>query len=88
MDLWPAICTTIDNSAPEEKAKAILLLDAVMTRLMVNLKPNEGVALDWFDVSFATEILTKLVAKVQDMYCCTGCCEIINKCFVTGSAQS
>ena len=29
-----------------------------------------------------------MVDKVQDMYCCTGCCEIIQKCFVTGSPNA
>ena len=52
------------------------LLDAVLTRLLVDLKPDE-INIDWFEVAFAKEILLKVVGKVQDMYCCTGCCEII-----------
>lgn len=86
-DVWPAICTTLDNSAPEDKAKAIILLDKILTRLMVDLQPGET-ALNHFEVAFAEEILLKVLAKVQDMYCCTGCCEILQKCFVTGSPES
>ena len=62
-DLWPAICTTLDNSAPEDKAKAIILLDAVMTRLLLDTEPEE-VPKDWFSVEFAKEILLKVIAKV------------------------
>ena len=47
-----------------------------MTRLLFDTKPEE-VPIDWFTVEFAKEILLKVIAKVQDMYCCTGCCEII-----------
>ena len=63
MDLWPAICTTIDNSAPEDKAKAIILLEAILTRLIFDTKPDEA-PIDWFNVEFAKEILLKVVAKV------------------------
>ena len=51
-DLWPAICTTLDNSAPEDKARAIILLDSILTRLLTDTKQDE-VPIDWFNVEFA-----------------------------------
>ena len=64
-----------------------MLLDAVLTRLLVDLKPDET-TIDWFEVAFAKIIFNKVISKIQDMYCCTGCCEILNKCFTSGCAKS
>ena len=47
-DLWPAICTTMDSGSPDEKAKAVQLLDKVLTRLMIETKQDERDAKDWF----------------------------------------
>ena len=78
----------MDSGSPDEKAKAVQLLDKVLTRLMIETKQDEGNAKDIFEVGFTQEIVTKLIAKVQDMYCCTVSCEILNKCFVTGTQKT
>lgn len=64
------------------------MLDQILTRLTCDLKaPSEKID-DFFEGGFAREILEKLVDKVRDMYCCTGCCEILAKCFITGTTST
>ena len=58
------------------------MLDNVVTRITIDLKAGE--TLEIFDITFAREIVSKLITKVRDIYCTTACVEILNKCFVTG----
>ena len=46
-DIWQIICTKIDNGQTQEKSKAMTLLDQVLTRITVELKPGE--TLEWFN---------------------------------------
>ena len=62
-------------------------MQQVLSRVVIDLKAEED-TISWFEESFAAEIFSKLLAKVQDMYCCTVSVEIISKCFVAGSAKS
>ena len=83
--VWPAISTTIEMSSPQDKTKACHLLEQLLSRLIVSTSETEGPVTDWFELDFAKEVFTMLVAKVRDMYCCTASVEILHQVFVTGS---
>ena len=78
----------MDMSSPQDKVRASQLLYTVLTRLLVNLDTEEGKVQEWFELTFAKEVLSKLIAKVPDMYCCSYAVETINECFVTTNAHN